>query len=42
MIIADKYTQLKVVTDRLPGQCEVAKRMLDADLADRPSAATNA
>jgi hAT family C-terminal dimerisation region len=42
MIIADKYTQLKVVTHRLPGQCEVAKNILDADLADRPSTATNA
>jgi hypothetical protein len=42
MIIADKYTQLKVVTRRLPGHCEVAKNMLDAVLTDRPSAATNA
>ena len=25
MIIADKYTQLKVVTDSPLGQCEVAK-----------------
>jgi hAT family C-terminal dimerisation region len=42
MIIADKYTQLKVVTHRLPGQYEVAKNMLDADLTDRPSTAINA
>jgi hAT family C-terminal dimerisation region len=42
MINADKYTQLKVVTRRLLGQCEVAKNMLDAELADRPSTATNA
>jgi hypothetical protein len=42
MIITDKYTQLEVVTDRLPGQCEVAKNMLGADLAGRPSTATKA